>query len=251
MESREKKGKPVEGTHRSVDSCTSSAAWKNPSFCHCSSPPGAAMLAATRTTDQTKKRAAPDAKSSCVFSGLSSLLPDSGRVESRTLAGEISRTDREKDCATHGIGKATIADYARVSSGGAALVASRRGSGRREGRRGREREVNYSSQLVFSFVVLFGFASSFWCLRISVSSFFPTSSAFFLPLCYFLFLFFILLLNKYRLTQYYYYHVLFLRWSRVFRDYDFLSGSLFRSCFHRAKRDAASQAVGSRANGRD
>ena len=33
----------TQSTHKSADSCTSSAAWKNPSFCHCSSPPGAAM----------------------------------------------------------------------------------------------------------------------------------------------------------------------------------------------------------------
>lgn len=59
-------------------------------------------------------------------------------MESRTLPGEISRTDQEKDCAAHG--KAALADSARVSLGGAARVASRRGSGRRKGRRGREGE---------------------------------------------------------------------------------------------------------------
>jgi hypothetical protein len=61
---------------------------------------------------------------------------------------------------------------------GAARVASRRGSGRRKGRRGREggreREVSYSSQLGFFFVVLFGFASSSCAFgSLSASSFPP------------------------------------------------------------------------------
>lgn len=42
MTGQEKEG-GRRSAHKSADSCTSSAAWKNPSFCHCSSPPAAAM----------------------------------------------------------------------------------------------------------------------------------------------------------------------------------------------------------------
>jgi hypothetical protein len=48
------------------------------------------------------------------------------------------------------------------------LLPGEEAGGGRGGVGEREREVNYSSQLGFSFVVLFRFASSFWCARISL-----------------------------------------------------------------------------------
>lgn len=121
---KENQRKGQEGTHKSADSCTSSAAWKNPSFCHCSNPPGAAMAATTTTLDQINKQTPPNATNSRVSPSSATPAAPISHASKRDLK------DQPRNCAKPRQG----GDCGRVSLGvwlPGLPVASRRGSGRR------------------------------------------------------------------------------------------------------------------------
>jgi hypothetical protein len=149
-----------EETHRSVDSCTSSAAWKKTSFCHCSNPPGAAIFDGHghRSNQGGASSRLPTVKNNSGGSKLQPRRPNPARrTEHRDLA-RAEGADHEL-CTPRKRGDGEIASS--LSWAGALRRGDEEGGvrwwatagGGRGGAGGGERQVNYSPATFFAFLL--------------------------------------------------------------------------------------------------